>query len=251
MLTKCSHDLDILAWLVDEPVVSVTSYGSLVEFTEANAPADAAERCVDCPHQDDCLYSATRFYVHEEAGWPFDVIAHPPNSLAARRDAVAEGLYGRCVWKCDNDVCDNQTVILELEPGIHATLGLQAHTAENTRKLTILFEQGELTGDLAANRLVISRFLGSRDRTETEEVALPEVADLQGHGGGDLELLHALSDHLDAGAHGDLMTSLESSLTSHILAFLADESRTNENVKLPVSDALIPDRLMDPGPAPS
>jgi len=234
ILTKSSHDLDILFWLLEQRVLSVVSYGSLNYFRPEHAPAEAADRCVECPLQDDCLYSATTFYLNEEPDWPYSVIAPPPDSLEARRKAVEEGQYGRCVWKCDNDVCDNQTVVLELESGAHATFSLYAHTADNTRKVKILFERGELAGDLRSNDLVISHFTGKPYEFREEKVTLGAPTD--SHGGGDLQLLYALHDHLTSGEHEEIMTSLKSSVTSHVLAFLAEESRTSENRKLPIPE---------------
>src|SRR5690606_33548718 len=131
ILTKSSHDLDLLYWLVGRRAVSVSSHGSLGYFTEANAPAGSAERCVDCALRGECIYSATRFYLNDRDEWPFDVIAPGARSLAVRRRALQTGPYGRCVWRCDNDVCDTQTVTLEFEGGLIASFGLYALTADN------------------------------------------------------------------------------------------------------------------------
>src|SRR5690606_31392782 len=135
LLTKSSHDLDILHWLVGERVESVVSYGGLRYFREENAPPEAADRCVDCPLQDSCLYSATRFYLGGGSTWPYNVIADGNDDLEARRAAIETGPYGRCVWKSDNDVCDQQTVLLRFASGVQGTLGLHALSAENTRTL--------------------------------------------------------------------------------------------------------------------
>lgn len=223
ILTKSSHDLDILVWLVGDRVRNVTSTGALTYFTPANAPADATGRCVDCPHQDTCLYSATRFYTNERAEWPFNVIAPPPDTLEMRREAVVTGPYGRCVWHNDNDVCDTQTVLMEFANGIHATFELQALTADNTRQLRVLFDSGELVGDLHQGKLEISHFTGRKDELRVEPVPIPSVED--SHGGGDLQLLHSLHEHLAAGTEAEVMTSLRSSLPSHAIAFIAEESR--------------------------
>ena len=240
ILTKSSHDLDILYWLVGEHVESVSSHGALTYFTEAHAPPGATERCVDCPLQDECLYSATRFYLNERPEWPFEVVTPGSTSIAARRASIEEGPYGRCVWRCDNDVCDFQTVTLEFASGLIATFGLYAHTADNTRKITIQFDEAELFGDLRRNRLEISHFTGRKDELLVEELALPAFADH--HGGGDLALLHALYEHLTEGEHLGLVTSLETSLPSHVLAFLAEESRLNGSESVRVPDIFVPGR---------
>lgn len=223
VLTKSSHDLDLLHWLVGRTVRSVYSVGALDYFTARNAPPAATGRCVDCPLQETCLYSATRIYLNERTEWPFDVIAPPPDTLEQRRRAIAEGPYGHCVWLNDNDVCDTQTVVLGYEGGTHATFELQALTADNTRQLRVLFDTAELVGDLHQGRLEISYFTGRKDELHVEAVPLPVTVD--SHGGGDLELLYALHRHLARGGDDEVVTSLRSSLMSHVLAFLADDSR--------------------------
>ncbi|MEX2570271.1 MAG: Gfo/Idh/MocA family oxidoreductase [Gemmatimonadota bacterium] len=238
LLTKSSHDLDILHWLVGRRVESVVSYGGLNYFTEENAPPGAADRCVICPLQDRCLYSATRFYLKDRDVWPFNVVAGPPDSLERRREAIETGPYGRCVWHSENDVCDDQTVLLRFASGIHGTFGLHALTAENTRSLRILFDDAELTGNLYRGEISISHFTGEPDSFRVERLELPGVSD--SHGGGDLRLLRMLSEHLTTGAHASLVTSLESSLPSHALAFLAEESRLEGSVKVPVPDIFSP-----------
>jgi hypothetical protein len=236
ILTKSSHDLDLIAWLMEEDRPAfVSSFGSLEYFTSRNAPPEATERCVDCPLQETCLYSATRFYVHEAPGWPYDVVAPgapPEEREAARRQAIAEGQYGRCVWKNDNDVCDNQTVSVHFESGVHARFGLYGLTADNTRRITVLMDGAELTGDLHQGRLTLFPFTGRVDEIRTEPVPVPPAEDH--HGGGDLALLHTLHEHLVRGEHREVMTSLHSSVASHVLAFLADESRMKGGAPLPV-----------------
>jgi hypothetical protein len=230
VLTKASHDLDIIAWLLetDRPAF-VSSFGSLEYFTEANAPPEAAERCVECPLEGTCLYSARRFYVHDEPGWPYDVLG--PDA-AGRRHSIENGPYGRCVWKSDNDVCDNQVVNIQFESGVHASFGLYGLTSDNTRRIAILMDRAELVGDLRHGRLEIHEFTGRQNEVATREIPIPVAEDH--HGGGDLSLLRTLHEHLTTGAHREVMTSLESSIASHVLAFLADESRTKAGTPLPV-----------------
>jgi hypothetical protein len=224
ILTKCSHDLDIIPWLLDARPTAVASTGGLRYFTAAAAPPGASERCVTCQLQDSCIYSAIRFYVHDRPEWPFNVIATDPDDISARHARIAAGPYGRCVWHCDNDVCDHQTVVLTFPDQLHATFSLHAHTADNTRKLTVLCERAEIQGDVHQHRLLVSHFTGAKDVLRIEEVGLPAFG-TDSHGGGDYELLVALGEHLRDGRHAELVTSLAASVPSHTLAFLAEESR--------------------------
>ncbi|MGH7475572.1 MAG: Gfo/Idh/MocA family protein [Longimicrobiales bacterium] len=243
LLTKSSHDLDILYWLVGARVESVVSYGGRTYFRRENAPPESTERCLDCPLRETCLYSATRLYLNDRDEWPYNVIAPPPDTIDERRRALETGPYGRCVWKCDNDVCEEQTVLLRFASGLHATLGLHAHTAENTRTLRILFDTAELSGNLVRGELSISHFTGLPGTVPVERIELPPVSDSQSHGGGDLRLLRMLHEHLTTGAHAALMTSLQSSLPSHALAFLAEQSRLEGTVQIPVPEVFSPDAI--------
>ncbi|HEX6135495.1 MAG TPA: Gfo/Idh/MocA family oxidoreductase [Longimicrobiales bacterium] len=233
VLTKSSHDLDIIAWLMeqDRPAF-VSSFGTLEYFTERNAPPESAARCVDCRLRETCRYSATKFYVHERGGWPFDVVAPAEAGLEVRRRAIESGPYGRCVWRCDNDVCDNQTVTIQFESGIHASFGLYALSAENTRRISVLLDDAEIGGDLLHGQLSVTPLAGRVDGAMPERIPVPCSEDH--HGGGDLALLNTLREHLVTGAHSHIMSSLESSIASHVLAFLADESRLKGGSPMPV-----------------
>ena len=244
VLTKCSHDLDLLPWLVGSPATSVSSTGSLINFTREHAPPGATDRCVDCPHQHTCLYSAPRFYVNEKPNWPFHVIAPAPDTPEIRLKSLETGPYGRCVYRNDNDVCDHQIVVLEFASGVLGTVSLHAHTADNTRKLTVMMEKAEVTGDVRQHRLQISHFTGTTESLRIEDVPLgPAISDP--HGGGDLQLLYALHEHLTSGTHNELISSLESSVPSHVIAFLAEESRTGGGMRLPVPSIA---RVLPPAP---
>ncbi len=118
ILAKCCHDLDMLYWLMGQEVCWLSSFGSLAHFHPENAPQpDVPLRCTDgCPVADSCKYEAQRLYVSDRAGWPWDVVSYE-RSAAARLEALKTGWYGRCVYHCDNDVVDHQTVNMELADG--------------------------------------------------------------------------------------------------------------------------------------
>lgn len=58
-----ASDIDIIChWLSPETPVRVSSFGSLQHFRKEEKPADAgnANRCLDCPMERDCAYSAKK-----------------------------------------------------------------------------------------------------------------------------------------------------------------------------------------------
>ncbi|MFR1984112.1 MAG: Gfo/Idh/MocA family protein, partial [Christensenellaceae bacterium] len=65
LLAKCCHDLDLLCWLNNKASpVKVASFGGRNFILPEKAPDGAGTRClVDCPHVNDCRYSAKSIYV--------------------------------------------------------------------------------------------------------------------------------------------------------------------------------------------
>ena len=134
ILAKCCHDMDILYWNLG-PVRRLSSFGSLSHYRPENAPPGAPERCTDgCPAADECPWYAPRLYLHGHTGWPVSVISEDL-SQEARRRALETGPYGRCVYHCDNDVVDHQTVNLEFESGASGTLFMHGHSHEEGRTM--------------------------------------------------------------------------------------------------------------------
>ena len=70
LLAKSCHDLDWLRYIIGEPCLSVSSFGTLKHFTRSEKPAAAgsATRCLHCAYEPDCPYSAKKIYIR--AGWP-------------------------------------------------------------------------------------------------------------------------------------------------------------------------------------
>ena len=217
ILQKSCHDMDIILWLMGRDCLRVQSFGSLRHFTPENAPEGAPERCLDgCPHAESCPYYAPKLYLDMSiTGWPVDVIT-TDLSEAGRRRALEEGPYGRCVYRCDNDVVDRQVVNLEFEGGAVATFTMTGLTADFSRQLKIFGTKGQIQADMAAKEIVLHRF------GEEKEIIPVETA-ASGHGGGDFGILRDFLGVLREG--GESRTSAEISLQSHLICFAAEKSR--------------------------
>ena len=193
ILQKSCHDMDILRWLAGEPCLRVQSFGSLDYFTADNAPEGAALRCLDgCACKEDCPFDAEKIYITDPRtgirgrgkGWPCAVLASDPDEDKIW-DALRTGPYGRCVFHCDNNVVDHQTVNLEFANHIHATFTMTAFTQDCHRTIKITGTRGEIQGDMEENVLYLRRF------GQPEEVIdlLQEEGTYSGHGGGDFGLM--------------------------------------------------------------
>lgn len=231
ILSKACHDLDILRWLIGAPYVHLDSVGRLGHFTLANAPEGSTERCDQgCAVERVCPYSALRIYLDRlppANAWPHDVVSldTSPAGIAA---ALHAGPYGRCVYRCDNDVMDHQSATLRFANGVSATLNVTAFTRQNTRTIHLMGSHGEMVGDFTAGTLSVLDFRVDNVRTNTLSVA-PDAT----HGGGDDELmsdfLGRVLERKRRGSSPDALTSLEQSLESHEMAFAAERSRLGGN----------------------
>ena len=222
LLQKSCHDMDIILWLVGRDCRRVQSFGSLGHFTPENAPVGAPERCLDgCPHAERCPYYAPRLYLDmDRTGWPVDVIS-TDLSEEGRRRALEEGPYGRCVYRCDNDVVDRQIVNLEFEGGAVATFTMTAFSADFCRQLKIFGTAGQITADMGTRQIVLHRFGEEKQTIQVDSAA-------SGHGGGDFGILRDFLRVLREG--GESRTSARVSLQSHLICFAAERSRTEHIV---------------------
>ena len=226
ILAKCCHDLDLLQFYAKSKCVSISSVGDLVHFKKENAPEGAAERCVDCPHKATCRYNAETIYIQiwKNRGcpvdiWPYNVLTEPPITEEKLLKALQEGPYGRCVYKCDNNVVDHQMTTMTFANGVKATLTMTGFTAPGGRRYHFHGTQGELVLDEAEHRITLQKYLDG-----------PEVIDLAqledsgyAHGGGDVFIIKTLYDVLEG--NGTAATSFEASIESHLMGIAAEESR--------------------------
>ena len=226
LLSKCCHDFDILLWILQKQVAYLNSFGSLAHFHPENAPEGATLRCTDgCPAADTCKYEATKLYVRDGDGWPANHISYVPTK-EARLEALKTGWYGRCVYHCDNDVVDHQTVNMEMEDGTTVTLIMNGQGDEECRTMRWDGTKATLYGKFAAsgNQIRVHHHLTG----EIEDIPVID-RDNSGHGGGDFGIVRSFINAMQGNPDESITTARES-LESHLLAFAAEESRHNKTV---------------------
>ena len=239
IMAKCCHDFDLLQYFVGAKCKNLSSMGSLSFFKKENQPQDASNRCTDCKHIEDCVYSAKKIYIDmwktqekcSENIWPMNVITDiVPLTEENLYQAIKDGPYGQCVFCCDNNVVDNQTVIMEFENGITATMKMEAFVKDGGRTIRFLGSQGEVVLKEDENKIVLKRFYG-----ENEEWLLSDLtADLSGHGGGDRGMIDSLYKVL-SDDDGAIDTSIENSVESHLMAIAAELSRVNDGERIEIA----------------
>jgi predicted dehydrogenase len=234
ILAKCCHDLDILYWNLG-PVTRLNSFGSLIHYRPENAPSGATKRCTDgCPVADDCPWYAPRLYLRDDdyAGWPISAVSED-TSREALRHALETGPYGRCVYHCDNDVVDHQTVNMEFESGATGVLFMHGHSHAENRTMRYDGTRATLRGRFGyghGDTVEIHDHLTGR----VEEIDIEAGA--SGHGGGDEGIMaafvRALRDPSTAmtTAGSTTLTTSRESLESHLMAYAAEEARVEGTI---------------------
>jgi predicted dehydrogenase len=229
LMAKCCHDLDIISWMVGDRPRKVSSFGGLMQFKPEKAPSGAGKRClVDCTIEESCDYSARKHYI-DQGRWGFYVWDNSFLGSEMSQEQQMEALrtdnpYGRCVWHCDNDVVDHQSVIIEFENGCTASHNMVGATSRPCRTIHIIGTKGEITGIMEDGCFVIRHPDPRKGHEYTEEqVQVPVTND--SHGGGDLLLVADFVSVLRGQEPSISFTSLEKSIYGHQIGFAGERSR--------------------------
>lgn len=231
ILQKSCHDMDILTYIMNEPCLRISSYGSLMHFHEGNKPEGAPLRCVDgCPAEKDCQYHAVNYYMGDGRGWARKITDnHTDEGIM---EALQTGPYGRCVYQTDNNVVDHQVVNMEFASGATATFSMCGFTKDNTRIVQIMGTKGDIRGNMEDDEITVNEFVTQQSRKV--KIDTPK----SGHGGGDFGIVRSFIDEVRHYGirNGESLSSAEESMRSHLMAFVAEESRLHKGKSIEISE---------------
>lgn len=245
LLAKCCHDLDIMMWMMSETTpTQIASFGNKYQFKPENAPEGAGTICMkDCPHVDTCTYSTKRLYLDHPDRWAFyvwDELEHIDNPTMEDKIALmkSDNRYARCMYKCDNNVVDHQSVLVNFASGATGTHNMVGGSAEPRRNIHIVGTKGEIFGNFEDSKFTFLKINPSPDahneECDVEEVDLRVGGDMVGayggHGGGDERLAADFVKFIRGEEPSLACTSIFDSVAGHLSVYLADESRENGGV---------------------
>jgi predicted dehydrogenase len=215
--------MDILYWLADSSCESLYSYGDLRYFKKENAPPGSPPRCLDgCPHMVECPWFAPKIYLTDNTSWLANVIT-TDLSHKGRLSALETGPYGRCVFRCDNDVVDHQTVSMRFTNGVTANFIMTGFSMNIHRSIALFGTAGEIWGDMEENTIRLDDFA-----TKNSEIITVDASG--GHSGGDENLITDFvrivrGDSNAKALDGEGRNMIRNSFESHYMAFAAEQSR--------------------------
>ncbi len=229
IMQKSCHDMDILLWLVGSNARKISSFGNLSFFKKENAPEGSTERCLECPCADTCRFDGKKAYLPIKGEWPATVLTEDQTDEGILK-ALKEGPYGRCVFRCDNNVCDNQVTDIEFENGVTATFHLSGFSNQMHRTIKVMCENGDIVGDDAEDFITVNKY-SSNYLYEGEKRKIPVNNEEGFHGGGDYRLtMDFLSALEHKGEVVNIRSGIEQSVESHLMAYAAEQSRLSGEV---------------------
>lgn len=261
---------------------TISSSGHLTHFKKARKPPKAgnATNCLSCAAEPECNFSAKKIYrdrwlrKERDTGWPLKIVLPEIEDLVetsgwdAAEDALLRKLgedhdattttttttdtphFGRCVYECDNDVVDTQTVTItwDEEPdntdphrGPKTALFNMTYPTQSQceRRGRIYGTLGEITYDSHS----ISVYSFADDRVVTHEVPEQSAEEMKSHGGGDYGLARGFVEAVEAVERGGgggmgveeaqgrfVGCTLEEVVRSHAVVFAAEEARREGKV---------------------
>lgn len=244
LLAKCCHDMDLMLWFAgDARPVSAASFGSDFAFSADKIPKRAGTRCLcDCEIETECPYSAKKHYIDHPDRWRFyvwDCFSGQNPTIEDKINSLkTDNPYGLCVYKCGHKVVDHQSVLVNFDNGMTATLNMIGGAAKAERNVHIIGTKGEIKGTFD-DSVIRLRLIDQSPECKT--FYTEDVIDLKidgdksgmtgGHGGGDVELARDFVRAVRGEATSPCAPSLDVSIASHLAVFAAERSRKNGTIE--------------------
>lgn len=167
--------------------------------------------------------------VYGNKGW-FDTVSTEKMNPTEddRINAVKNTQYGQCVFKCDNNVVDHQTVNMKFGDDVFVDFAMSAFT-KGGRVIRIMGTKGEIDATMSGDRIEIFNFETRQTRKYDFDTESSGEMITGGHGGGDTGIICALRDLMN-GERSKSLCEISESCDNHMISFAAEESRLTGRV---------------------
>lgn len=128
----------------------------------------------------------------------------------------------------ENDQPDHYITNIQFADSVTASFSMEAFTSYHDRRTRIMGSMGDLVGDMT--ELVHHDFI-----TKKETKFIPKTDDVEGyknsgHGGGDWLLVKDFVQAVSQKNPALLTSTIDDSIESHVMGFMAEESRKKAKV---------------------
>lgn len=232
LLAKCCHDLDLLCWLNNKASpVKVASFGGRNFILPEKAPDGAGTRClVDCPHVNDCRYSAKSIYVdNDRFPWYSWQCLGKPYEEATREEKTQSlktfNPHGECAFKVQSDLVDHQAVILQFSDGSTATHSMIQGSVRPCRTIRVTGTEGEIEGMIETCVFHVRKYdFANADYTERSVDVRKDIPENDHHAGGDEGIIRDFIRMIRKERPSVSCTKIEDSIYGHLCVYKADKS---------------------------
>ena len=217
MLTNICQDIDMMINLSKGKCQKVSCFSDLRIFNWENFNTKMSENCFRCSEEESCPFSAKKIYLQEDKFINNSVHINPTkDNLEA---ILKQGPYGKCVFYCDNDVCDNLTSIFKFDNKVTSNFNINAFTKESDKKIRLFFKEGEVEASFKQKEIKIKSFLN----TDEKIIKIDQENT-------DEKLFLDFIDRVKNKNYKSCISDVGSVIESHVATFAAEFANVSETV---------------------
>ena len=217
MLTNSCQDIDMMINLSKGKCQKVSCFSDLRVFNWENFNTKMSENCFRCGEEESCPFSAKKIYLQEDKFINNSVHINPTkDNLEA---ILKQGPYGKCVFYCDNDVCDNLTSIFKFDNKVTSNFNINAFTKESDKKIRLFFKEGEVEASFKQKEIKIKSFLN----TDEKIIKIDQENT-------DEKLFLDFIDRVKNKNYKSCISDVGSVIESHVATFAAEFANVSETV---------------------
>ena len=217
MLTNSCQDIDMMINLSKGKCQKVSCFSDLRIFNWENFNTKMSENCFRCGEEESCPFSAKKIYLQEDKLINNSVHINPTkDNLEA---ILKQGPYGKCVFYCDNDVCDNLTSIFKFDNKVTSNFNINAFTKESDKKIRLFFKEGEVEASFKQKEIKIKSFLN----TDEKIIKIDQENT-------DEKLFVDFIDRVKNKNYKSCISDVGSVIESHVATFAAEFANVSETV---------------------
>ena len=217
MLTNSCQDIDMMINLSKGKCQKVSCFSDLRIFNWENFNTKMSENCFRCSEEESCPFSAKKIYLQEDKFINNSVHINPTkDNLEA---ILKQGPYGKCVFYCDNDVCDNLTSIFKFDNKVTSNFNINVFTKESDKKIRLFFKEGEVEASFKQKEIKIKSFLN----TDEKIIKIDQENT-------DEKLFLDFIDRVKNKNYKSCISDVGSVIESHVATFAAEFANVSETV---------------------